>query len=249
MISKSRSLLLFLFVSIVGSTLFGAESGFVKSLGEASFVKHFKYQWGLTFGYRQAYVLREINWYDQIELPRGKYPNARLFLGALPLRYKDIDHAEELQKIGVSSIFSMVEPFEISMPKTIFLFSMFSFEPIFPDEWVDKGVEQRVLATPDFEPVSVSDIEVAADHIHARLKAGHVLYAHCKSGKGRSASGVIGFFMKYYGMSFWDANSFVKAQRSVVKLNGGQRQSLIEFEEVLKQRRVFSLGDLTNEDL
>ena len=222
-----------LFTSLSYTTLLESSEGAAKNPKGATTLKLIKYWTGLYSGYLKVYQGNYGNWFDEIELKREEYRESQLFLGALPILYGEIDHIKELTSIGVDSILSLVEPFEISP-------TVDWFYPVSQKNWADLRVKQALFETPDFQPVSLDLLEKSADYIHSELSRGSRLYVHCKSGKGRSASAVIAFFMKYLNMPFLDAKLYVSAQRPAVHLNRGQTNSLLEFERSLQTRRTSS---------
>jgi len=66
-----------------------------------------------------------------------------------------------------------------------------------------------------------------------KTKNGRVL-VHCYAGISRSASIVIHYLMRYYGMSFEQAKQFVKSKRSKIDPNKGFKHQLRQIEMTQK---------------
>jgi len=59
------------------------------------------------------------------------------------------------------------------------------------------------------------------EFIESGYNSGGTVLVHCREGKSRSASFVIGFIMKYKKLSYDDAYALVKSARSLVEPNTG----------------------------
>lgn len=131
-----------------------------------------------------------------------------LLLGAIPLMNM---HAEEFQRMNVSLIVSVVEPFEL---QTATLFD----QPVPQEYWKKIGIEQRVLSTPDFFPPTLEVLEEGSKLLDEYLREGKRVYVHCKSGRGRSASVVLAYFCRYRytGMDLHSIHSKLRSRRPAV---------------------------------
>ena len=63
----------------------------------------------------------------------------------------------------------------------------------------------------------------------------HNVLVHCQMGMSRSASLVIAFLMKEYGMDYHSARIYAKNKRKVVHPNPGFEEHLKKFEKYLKE--------------
>jgi hypothetical protein len=95
--------------------------------------------------------------------------------------------------------------------------------------------EWKKIESPDYRPVPGDKLDQAADWIHKRIQAGDIVYIHCKSGKGRSASAYAAYLMKYKGLSPLEAVAWIKNQRSFVSIgkDKGHMNALAKFGERL----------------
>eukprot|EP00906_Rhabdomonas_costata_P019326 RCo028234 len=87
--------------------------------------------------------------------------------------------------------------------------------------------------------------------IQEALDQGGVVFVHCMQGKSRSASLVIAYVMRAYGMSLDDALAKVQELRSCVQPNSGFMKQLREFELTLphgQQWKVAGGADIEDED-
>lgn len=73
---------------------------------------------------------------------------------------------------------------------------------------------------------------------------------HCRMGASRSATVVLAYLMKEYGMSLNESFSFVKEKRWKVLPNSGFMNQLRQFERFLHQRnrRTMSIGNLNYQE-
>lgn len=140
-------------------------------------------------------------WYSVIE--------DNLLLGAIPMKEKH--HFEELQKIGVSVILSVVEPFEFYIHTVV-------GDPITPEDWklAKMPLKQHVISTIDNLPVAFNLLDEGAEIIHQALAQQKRIYVHCKSGKGRSLSMLLAYYYRYQQMDIMTAYQKIKAARPVV---------------------------------
>lgn len=196
-------------------------------------------------------ILHEVSLLNTVILHRFvEYTNAPwhnevipgLYLGAQPML--NLDHHLELPKqLGVDTILTMVE---LEHELGVGLLT----EPVKPDDWrLAGGIQQHVIDTPDFLPVSQQKIHQAVEIIHECIQRGGKIYIHCKAGRGRSATAVVCYLLKYGmqingEMKFFDdpvhAISYVKTKRSVISLNPKQMQAIVQFHADLKSRRAES---------
>ena len=69
--------------------------------------------------------------------------------------------------------------------------------------------------------------------IHSAREGGGNVLVHCVSGISRSATVVIAYCMKEKGMTFEEAESYVKERRTCIMINSGFRKQLQLYEQEL----------------
>ncbi len=145
-----------------------------------------------------------------------------IYLGGLPLR--NFSHLEKLEKAGVKTMISMVQDWEYK--KTAIIGHPASKEA------TEEKFTVHYLTTPDKTQVSQEDLNRGADLIHEHVTANMPIYIHCKMGKGRSASLVAAYYIKYQYMNVELAVAKMKAIRPI-NINGIQLEALRQFEQTI----------------
>lgn len=144
----------------------------------------------------------------------------KLFLGRIPLKPPHM-----LPEMGqIQNVLSMVQPHEF-LPGMV-------FEPLTPKDTRETlKIQQEVIETPDFDPVSPALIDKAVEFVATKITANESVLVHCKAGRGRSATVVVAYLMKYHNYATVnDAFDFVKSKRSVINLNKRQRQAVLDYQ-------------------
>ncbi|XP_050735356.1 dual specificity protein phosphatase 19-like [Eriocheir sinensis] len=90
---------------------------------------------------------------------------------------------------------------------------------------------KEAFDTPTFRILDI--LEECCDYIQAAVVSGGCVLVHCNAGVSRSASVVMAYLMRNYGMSFDEAFRFVKSKRSFVRPNEGFMKQLKEYEQLL----------------
>lgn len=154
------------------------------------------------------------------------YVDDNLYLGAIPLEHQDIERLSE--KLGIKAVVSILQKYEMET-------STLAGRPVSPQQWRDKGVAQIILESPDFYPPSFENLDAGAAFLNTHLSQGSKCYCHCKSGKGRSASVIIAYFMKYRNEDVHTAYAKLKLKRPFVfGPNSTQLKNLIAYGEYLR---------------
>eukprot|EP00428_Durinskia_dybowskii_P066052 CAMPEP_0170366280 /NCGR_PEP_ID=MMETSP0117_2-20130122/6336_1 /TAXON_ID=400756 /ORGANISM="Durinskia baltica, Strain CSIRO CS-38" /LENGTH=173 /DNA_ID=CAMNT_0010620863 /DNA_START=234 /DNA_END=752 /DNA_ORIENTATION=+ len=149
-----------------------------------------------------------------------------LYLGALPLQHQDLDRLPN--QLGIKAIVSIVQRFELET-------ETLAGKAVSPQDWRDRGVVQLILESPDFFPPSFESLDSGAAFLNNHLSQGNKCYCHCKSGKGRSASIIMAYFMRYRGDDVATAFAKMKLARPVVfDQNSSQMKNMIAYAEYLK---------------
>ncbi len=101
------------------------------------------------------------------------------------------------------------------------------------DEYGRLGIEQQWLRTIDFQPPSLQHIHEGVEFIQQKLASDQKVYVHCKAGRGRSATIVLCWLVKYRNMSAAEAQAVLLAKRPHVKSDLDQRQVVREYEQAV----------------
>ena len=158
------------------------------------------------------------DWYNKVD--------DNLYLGAIVIN--NIIFTQLTKGVGVNAVVSVVESFELET--SILLGSI-----ITADDWKAIEVDQIQLSCRDFQPPPFSVLDKGADYINSRIVNNDIVYVHCKSGRGRSASVVMAYFMKYRGLNAQAAYKKLKLARSeVFAANSKQMKNISEYEVYLR---------------
>lgn len=152
------------------------------------------------------------NWWTKIE----PYD---LYLGGLPLQNEG--HKHQILSLGVHSILSFVEDFELE--------EGFLNTPVKHEEWNQAGLYVEHIKAIDFSPLKKEEIKSGVSFLAHSLFRGHSVYVHCKAGRGRSATIVVAFLIESEHLSIDAAIARLKEQRPEINLNAYQRQALIDY--------------------
>lgn len=167
--------------------------------------------------------LGNYNWFSKID--------EQIILGGIPIADKGHDKTLQ-QKYGVTCVVSVVENFEINS-------NTLAGQALNGDEWKRQDVEHGLFPSPDFYPPSFDLMNSAADFMaeHFRNRKGGVVYVHCKSGMGRSASVVIAYLMKHKRMKLLNAYDYVRKERKeIFRRKSSQMANLMKYETYLQER-------------
>lgn len=153
----------------------------------------------------------------------------KLTLGAIPL--KNRGHLDLIVDHGVTDVLTLLENFERET-------QTFYSKPISSADWQSKGVGQKIIETPDFLPIAIEKINEGVEFLHKKIieEKKHV-YVHCKAGRGRSATIVIAFLLKYGSTlginksSIAEVVAYVKSKRSVINLNAKQMKAVEAYQD------------------
>lgn len=130
--------------------------------------------WVPTLGYNMLLgrVLRLRNWWDFVD--------DSVIIGALPMAWD----VKRLKKLGVTGVVNTCE--EYGGPVKRYRLA---------------GIEQLRVPTVDFTHPTLESVMAGVDFIERHVKAGGKVYVHCKAGRGRSATIVMGYLMQHHGMT------------------------------------------------
>ncbi|XP_042429705.1 phosphatidylglycerophosphate phosphatase PTPMT2-like isoform X1 [Zingiber officinale] len=142
----------------------------------------------------------DFRWWDEID--------QFLLLGAVPFP----NDVPRLQQLGVRGVVTLNEPYETLVPSNVYKVH---------------GIDHLVIPTRDYlyAPTPV-DICRAVDFIHINASHGKITYVHCKAGRGRSATIVLCYLVKYKNMTPMAALEYVRSRRPRVLLAPSQWQAV-----------------------
>lgn len=154
------------------------------------------------------------NWWEEI--------TPSIVLGAIPLE----NHISRL-RTEVNSVLTMLEPFEVEAGLV---------RAAITSDWEQEGISHKHIHAEDFKGVPVDQIKDGVEFLRAQIEEGKKVYVHCKAGRGRSATIVVCYLLKY-GIkdsnialnSFKDVFDFVKSKRSRINLNTRQRRAIAAY--------------------
>lgn len=148
--------------------------------------------------------------------------DGKLILGMLP------DDVSQLK--GNRAILSIVEDLEIDT-KVIGE----SLEKRMNDSSIDLQEDWIQIRSPDYQPVKDGLIDKGADWINDHINKGKDVLVHCKSGKGRSATLMAAYLIKYKGLNPVQAIAWIKAQRGFVSIahDKGHMRAIQKYAESL----------------
>ena len=193
-------------------------------------IDHFKYKQAKNlqkFARKPSYGFREIRFdesaiqkYVGVKVPvtSNSEVQGRIVLGILPDQ-EILDKVKtQLNSDRELSVLSVVEGFELDTKVQIAPKKSFT---AFRKAGEVLNDRYKLLEAKDYQPVQDRLIHEGADFIHQQLNQGprgRNIYVHCKSGKGRSATMVAAYLMKYRGLDVDQAVQLVKAQRPEVSI-------------------------------
>ena len=156
--------------------------------------------------------LTQRNWWNKIE-------PYNIYLGAIPL--DSVGHGDKIIDMGVHSILCLLEDFELD--------ERILDVPVQHARWREAGLCVRHIKAVDFNPLKREEIKAGIAFLVQESEMGHTVYVHCKAGRGRSATIVVGFLMETENLTLEGAIDVVKYYRPEINLNTYQRQALIEY--------------------
>lgn len=142
-----------------------------------------------------------------------------IVLGALPLAH----HIQMLKDLKVNSVLTLVEEFERKQGL---------IHPLSKTELESAGIDNLELPSPDFIGVPLETIRKGVEYMHKKITNNDIVYVHCKAGRGRSATLVVAYLLKYgadEGLTFKTvkkAIDFVKKIRPQISLNANQQAAI-----------------------
>jgi atypical dual specificity phosphatase len=134
--------------------------------------------------------------------------DAHVVMGAMPLNR----HVPDLAAIGVRAVVNLCEEYPGPL-----------------DAYRAAGIDQLHLPTIDFTPPSLADVRRGVRYIAEHAAQGHMVYVHCKAGRGRSATLVLCWLIEHLGISPEEAQLLLKSKRRHVVDNLHRRKVVQQF--------------------
>ena len=139
-------------------------------------------------------------WWDRVD--------EHLLIGALPLA----SDVPKLQAEGVRAVLNTCA--EYAGPQAAY---------------ERAGITQLRLPTEDFTPPTLADLEAGVAFIAEHAARGETVYAHCKAGRGRSATVALCWFIAAHRLTPEAAQARLQEKRPHVVRSLYRRQVVIEF--------------------
>lgn len=102
------------------------------------------------------------SWWSKIE-------ELNLYLGAIPL--KNNGHFDELQKLRITHVISVLEDFEME--------AGWLNIPVKHSDWEEVGISVKHIPAPDFYGLKKEEIKEGIKDLHEALEDGKTVYLHC----------------------------------------------------------------------
>jgi len=147
-----------------------------------------------------------------------------IYLGPIPISEKQ--EYSIRSTLNIKAILTANEEYELETTTLI-------GKPVQRATWASYKIDQLVLPSPDFTPPACKLLDQGANYIEKYISRKQNVYVHCKSGKGRSASMICAYFMKYRNMTPLDAYLYLKKKRNgyIFSQNSAQFNNLIKYKE------------------
>lgn len=164
----------------------------------------------------------ECNYFNRKEI--NLVDDLGIYLGPIPINEKQ--EYSIRSTLNIKAILTVNESYEL---ETMTLIG----RPIQPSVWASYKIEQLVIPSPDFVPPACKLLDQGANFIEKYISKKQNVYVHCKSGKGRSASMVCAYFIKYRNMTPLDAYLYLKKRRNgyIFNQNSAQFHNLVKYKE------------------
>lgn len=173
--------------------------------------------------------------YDEIAW-EGKPDPGRIFLGPMPNRMSIKNSPEAIaQREHLNAVLSINAPGSIDEKGERGCYGLMLASA--PTDWQQQSVSYAEIDLPDHTPLSIDELDAAADYIHSIVKNGGNIYVHCKAGRSRSAMAVAAYMIKYGHLKTGEAVSILRSCRPLSKAHKKEKaQRLQEFENFCAAR-------------
>lgn len=140
----------------------------------------------------------------------------KIYLGAMPLKNKN--HIDKIINLGMKAILSINEDYELQ--------DQLCAKPVKPKDWQERNVRVLNISSPDLKPIEISKLAQAINYVVQEVNLGNSVYVHCTSGRGRSASVVVGSLIQTTNCSLEEAIRHVQKCRPQVMLSEKQKEAI-----------------------
>ncbi len=144
--------------------------------------------------------------------------SGKIHLGTLPNKYSS-KQRELFEKGNIGKVLSIVEEKEL-LPEFLSI-------PWSKKEFETAGITQETIRVEDHEPLTMENLNKAADEIYDTISTGKDVYVHCKAGQGRSPMTVAAYLIKYEGYTVNDAIDHVKKHREIASFEKSNRRNIL----------------------
>ncbi|MCG3126807.1 MAG: hypothetical protein CHACPFDD_01662 [Phycisphaerae bacterium] len=152
---------------------------------------------------------------------RWNWVDDDVLIGAVPTR----GDLRELAGMRVGAIVNMCEEFSGFAPELRAL-----------------DMRQLYLPTLDYHSPSAARLREGVEFIERQIAEGRKVYVHCKAGRGRSATLVLCYLMRRYGLDPRSAQTRLKTARPHVNSRLSERQAVRDFARLLDPTLVCASG-------
>ena len=90
----------------------------------------------------------------------------------------------------------------------------------------ENGIAYQRIPVLDVMTPSNSDFDLGVEFIHQHVENGDIVLVHCAKGRGRSATMLAAYLMKYEGCTYQEAKDLLTSKRSLVQLQGRHERAL-----------------------
>ncbi len=145
-------------------------------------------------------------------------------------------HIDQIAKLGIKAILSINEEYE-------FEDQLFA-ETVKQADWKIRNIHDLYIASPDLEPIEISELAKAIDFVVQQVNLGNSVYVHCMAGRGRSASVVVGSLIRLQNCSLEGAIRHVQQCRPQVIISQKQKESIFSCCHILAQNNPLPLQSI-----
>ena len=90
----------------------------------------------------------------------------------------------------------------------------------------ENGIYYQRIPVLDVMVPSNADFDLGVDFIRQHVESDDIVLVHCAKGRGRSATMLAAYLMKYEGCSYQEAKDLLTSKRSLVQLQGRHERAL-----------------------